>query len=332
MLSIVIPIYNEEEIFHILHNAVSEAAQASGEDYEIVYVNDGSRDRSLQIMLDTQKRDPHVVAVDLARNFGHMGAIYAGLTTAKGDAVILMDGDMQDPPACIPEMVQKWREGAQVVTTVRRSRQESRVVLRYAFQLWHWLFDKVSDFKMPRDAGIFSLMDRQALDTLNALPERNRYFPGLRAWVGYNNAIVYYDRADRVGGEGKLSFMSRIKYATDAIYSFSAKPLRVSMLAGVLSILTAFGLGIAAIVSAAAGDAAAGDGTWATYLGLMAAIAFVGGLQMFCLGIFAEYIARIYDEIRRRPLSIINKVYRADRATGLQYDEQPAEAEQLKAA
>jgi glycosyltransferase involved in cell wall biosynthesis len=326
MLSVVIPIYNEEEIFHILHSAVSEAAQSTGEDYEIVYVNDGSRDRSLEIMLDAQKSDPHVVAVDLSRNFGHMGAIYAGLTTARGDAVILMDGDMQDPPTCIPEMVRKWREGAQVVTTVRRSRQESRVALRYMFQLWHWLFDKISDFKMPRDAGIFCLMDRQALDTLNALPERNRYFPGLRAWVGYRTAIVYYDRADRVGGEGKLSFMSRIKYATDAIYSFSAKPLRVSMLAGVLTIVASFALGVAAAVDGFNG------GTWATYMGLMAAIAFVGGLQMFCLGVFAEYVARIYDEIRRRPLSIVNKVYRADRATGLQYHEQPAEAEHLKAA
>lgn len=211
MVSIVIPIYNEEEIFHLLHAAVTEAMAPTGEDYEIVYVNDGSRDRSLELLLAEQKRDPHVVVVDLSRNFGHMGAINAGLRTAKGDAVALMDGDLQDPPVVIRDMIKEWRKGAQVVTAVRRSRKESRKLLAVIFPLFHKFLDMMSDFKIPLNSGVFGLVDRQAMDSINALQEGNRYFPGLRAWVGYKNAIVYYDRQDRVGGDGKLSFMSRIK-------------------------------------------------------------------------------------------------------------------------
>jgi dolichol-phosphate mannosyltransferase len=323
MVSIVIPIYNEEEIFHILHSRVTNAIASTGEDYEIVYVNDGSRDRSLPIMLDMQARDPHAVVIDLSRNWGHMGAIYAGLTTAKGDAVVLMDGDLQDPPEVIPQFVAKWRQGAQVVTAVRRSRQESRKGLGVLFALWHKLFDKISDFKIPENSGVFGLCDRQAMDAINALGERNRYFPGLRAWVGYRNEIVYYDRADRAGGEGKLSFMSRIKYATDAIYTFSYKPLRLAMLMGGLTLFIAIMLALFAVL---------GGGARAAYLGLLAAVAFVGSLQMIALGVFAEYIARIYDEIRARPISLINRVYRADRATGLQFHEVPRGEEQLRAA
>lgn len=321
MISVVIPIYNEEEIFHLLHERVSRALASTGEDYEIVYVNDGSRDRSLAIMRDFQKRDPHIVIVDLSRNWGHMGAINAGLRTAKGDAVMLMDGDLQDPPEVLPEMVKKWREGAQVVTAVRRSRQESRVILRYLFAIWHKLFDKISDFKIPQNSGVFGLCDRQAMDAINALTERNRYFPGLRAWVGYRNEVVEYDRADRAGGEGKLSFMSRIKYATDALYTFSYKPLRVATLMGALTMFIALLLGGMAIL---------GAGGRAAYLGLLAVVAFVGSLQMICLGVLAEYIARMYDEIRSRPISLINKVYRGESATRTGFE--PITDEALKVA
>jgi polyisoprenyl-phosphate glycosyltransferase len=323
MVSIVIPIYNEEEIFHILHTRVSNAIRQTGEEYEIVYVNDGSRDRSLPIMLEAQKRDPHLVVVDLSRNWGHMGAVYAGLKAAKGDAVVLMDGDLQDPPEVIPQFVEKWRGGAQVVTAVRRSRQESRKGLGVLFAIWHKLFDKISDFKIPENSGVFGLCDRQAMDAINALTERNRYFPGLRAWVGYRNEIVYYDRADRAGGEGKLSFMSRIKYATDAIYTFSYKPLRLAMLLGGMTFLIATVLAVMAFVR---------EGSWGAYIGLVAAVAFVGSLQMICLGVFAEYIARIYDEIRARPISLINRIYRAERTTGIQFEELPTTEEQLRAA
>jgi polyisoprenyl-phosphate glycosyltransferase len=306
MVSIVIPIYNEEEIFHLLHAAVTDAMAPTGEDYEIVYVNDGSRDRSLELLLAEQRRDPHVVVVDLSRNFGHMGAINAGLRTAKGDAVALMDGDLQDPPVVIRDMIREWRNGAQVVTAIRRSRQESRKVLAVIFPLFHKFLDKMSDFKIPLNSGVFGLVDRQAMDSINALQEGNRYFPGLRAWVGYKNAIVYYDRQDRVGGDGKLSFMSRIKYAFDAIYSFSAKPLRVSVFSG-LTCVAISGVMLLAMIGSNWSN-----WTPSTAFDVMTGLFFIGGLQMICLGAVAEYIGRIYDEVRRRPLSIINKVYRAE--------------------
>jgi dolichol-phosphate mannosyltransferase len=320
MISIVAPIYNEEEIFHLLHERITAAMATTSEEYECVYVNDGSKDRVLEIMLESQKRDPHIVVVDLSRNWGHMGAINAGLRTAKGDAVILMDGDLQDPPEVIPELIQKWREGAQIVTTVRRSRQEGRTFLRYIFPLWHWLFDKLSDYKIPQNSGVFGLCDRQAMDAINALTERNRYFPGLRAWVGFKNEVVYYDRADRAGGEGKLNISSRIKYALDAIYSFSYKPMRLVGFMGWLLLAASFIVGGVAVYNQD------------VIIGLFAAIAFVGGLVLFGLGIFAEYIGRVYDEVRGRPLSIIGKVYRADTVAMPLYERQMEEVENLKAA
>ena len=188
------------------HGIVARAMSKLRDTWEVVYVNDGSTDSTLQLLRNLQLTDTQVVVVDLSRNWGHMGAISAGLQTAGGDAVVLMDGDLQDPPDVVPEMVEAWRRGAQVVTAVRRSRQERRKALALLFPLFYRVLGAVADFPIPLNAGIFGLLDRQAVDSINALSEGNRYLPGLRAWVGYRNAIVYYDRDDRVGGEGKLSF------------------------------------------------------------------------------------------------------------------------------
>src|SRR5579864_7967315 len=228
MISVVVPIFNEEELVRMFHAAIADAMNEAGEAWEVVYVNDGSRDSSLQLLRELQAEDPHVVVVDLSRNWGHMGAISAGLQTARGDAVVLMDGDFQDPPEVVPELVAAWRGGAQVVTAVRRSRQESRKALAMLFPLFYRVLGALSDFPIPLNAGIFGLLDRQAVHSINSLREGNRYLPGLRAWVGYKTDIVYYDRQDRAGGDGKLTFVSRIKYAIDAITSFSYKPLRLS--------------------------------------------------------------------------------------------------------
>jgi glycosyltransferase involved in cell wall biosynthesis len=319
MVSIVIPIYNEEEIFHLLHAAISQAMESTGEDWEVVYVNDGSKDSSLDLLLQCQARDPHTVVVDLSRNFGHMGAINAGLKVAEGDAVILMDGDLQDPPSVLPAMIQEWRKGSQVVTAVRRSRKESRKLLALIFPLFYKFFAAMSDYPIPINAGIFGLIDRQALDSINSLHEGNRYFPGLRAWVGYKNSIVYYDRADRIGGKGKLSFMSRIKYAFDAICSFSYKPLRIGAASGIVCMAIGVVLGLSLLVS-----------NFSPYTPLIAAMFFLAGLQMICLGAVAEYIGRIYDEVRRRPLSIIRKVYA--RESRQRYQPQYQAEEPLKVA
>jgi polyisoprenyl-phosphate glycosyltransferase len=306
MISLVVPIYNEEEIISLLHDAVARAMAEVHEPWEVVYVNDGSRDSSLELLRTLQLTDKHVVVVDLSRNWGHMGAISAGLQTARGDAVVLMDGDMQDPPEVVPELVDAWRRGAQVVTAVRRSRQEKRKALALLFPLFYRVLGALSDFPIPLNAGIFGLLDRQAVDSINALQERNRYLPGLRAWVGYRTAVVYYDRQDRVGGEGKLSFVSRIKYAMDAITSFSYKPLRFSFVLSAFAASMALVLALCAIVfRGTAGPVA---------LALSASVFFMGSLLLMSVGIMGEYIGRVYDEVRRRPLSLIGNVYEAEAA------------------
>jgi len=313
VISLVIPIYNEEEILKILHTAVSGAMNLIDEPWEVVYVNDGSRDSSLEMLRQMQSTDPHIVVVDLSRNWGHQGAVHAGLQVARGDAIVLMDGDMQDPPAVIPELVDAWRGGAQVVTAVRRSRQESRKLLAILFPLFYKILGAVSDYPIPLNAGIFGLFDRQVLDSLNGLREGNRFLPGLRAWVGYRTATVYYDRKDRIGGEGKLSFMSRIKYATDAIVSFSYKPLRMSF---VLAAVSFFASGASAIAAFASPQNA-------MLYALLATIFLMSSLPLLCIGVLGEYLGRVYDEVRARPLSIINRVYQADHA----FEAAPAESE-----
>src|SRR5579863_3673292 len=303
MVSVVVPIYNEEELIVRFHEAVAEALKDTVDDWEVVYVNDGSKDSSLELLKGLQLVDSHVVVVELSRNWGHMGAISAGLKTAGGRAVILMDGDFQDPPEVLPQLIEAWRDGAEVVVAVRRSRQERRKVLAALFPLFYRVLAALSDYPIPLNAGIFGLMDRQAVDSINSLREGNRYLPGLRAWVGYKTGVVYYDRQDRAGGEGKLSFMSRIKYAMDAITSFSYKPLRMSFVLAGFSTFLALILGVSALVSH--------NGTSSLAYGVSAAIFLVGALMLLSLGVLGEYIGRVYDEVRSRPLSIINKVYYA---------------------
>src|SRR5579872_2500154 len=303
MISIVVPIYNEEEIVKMFHSAVADSMIDIGEPWEVVYVNDGSRDSSLQLLKELQAEDEHVVVVDLSRNWGHMGAITAGLQTARGEAVVLMDGDFQDPPEVVPELVAAWRAGAQVVTEVRRSRQESRKVLAALFPLFYRVLGALSDYPIPLNAGIFGLLDRQAVDSINSLREGNRYLPGLRAWVGYKTGVVYYGRQERAGGEGKLTFLSRIKYAMDAITSFSYKPLRLSFVLAGFSTFLAVILGISTLGSHSP--------TNPLGLGLASSIFFVGALVLLSLGVLGEYLGRVYDEVRNRPLSIISKVYYA---------------------
>src|ERR1035437_386 len=301
MISVVVPIYNEEELICRFHEAVANALDSAGGEWEVVYVNDGSVDSSLELLNGLQAADSRVTVVELSRNWGHMGAITAGLQTAQGSAVVLMDGDFQDPPEVVPQLIDAWREGAEVVVAVRRSRQERRKVLAKLFPLFYRVLGTLSDYPIPLNAGIFGLMDRKAVDSVNALGERNRYLPGLRAWVGYRNAVVYYDRNDRLAGDGKLSFISRIQYAMAAVTSFQYKPLRLSFslfcfsnfLAVILALCMVFTKSQLATVG----------------LGVAASVFFTGGLLLLCIGVLGEYIGRVYDEVRSRPVSIISRVH-----------------------
>src|ERR1700723_1963632 len=272
MVSVVVPIYNEEELVVRFHEAVAGALQCAVDEWEIVYVNDGSTDSSLELLKGIQAVDSHAVIVELSRNWGHMGAISAGLHTARGRAVILMDGDFQDPPEVLPQLIDAWRDGAEIGVGVRGSRKEKRKLLAKLFPLFYRVLGALSDFPIPLNAGIFSLLDREAVDSINSLREGNRYLPGLRAWVGYKTGVVLYDRQDRLGGEGKLTFLSRIKYAMDAITSFSYKPLRLSF------VLAGFSLFLAAIL-AASGIVLRHPLNPLGY-GVVSAVFFVGGLLL----------------------------------------------------
>lgn len=303
MVSVVVPIYNEEELIVQFHDAVSMALNNATDEWEVVYVNDGSTDSSLELLKGMQALDPHVVVVELSRNWGHMGAISAGLRIASGRAVILMDGDFQDPPEVIPEFIDAWRNGAEVVVGVRRSREERRRLLALLFPLFYRLLGALSDYPIPLNAGIFGLMDRKAVDSIVAMREKSRYLPGMRAWVGFRSAFVYYDRHDRAGGDGKLSFISRIKYAMDAITGFSYKPLRLSLGLCGFSIAVAVILALTMLLVTSPLEAAA--------FGLAGTVFLVGGLILLSVGILGEYLGRVYDEVRDRPLSLISQVHRA---------------------
>jgi glycosyltransferase involved in cell wall biosynthesis len=303
MVSIVVPVYNEEDLIVQFHEAIANALQDSAEGWEVVYVNDGSTDSTLELLKRLQMLDPHVVVVELSRNWGQVGAISAGLRTAIGRAVILMDADFQDPPEVVPQLIDAWQSGAEVVVAVRRSRQESRKILARLFPLFYRVLGAISDYPLSLNAGLFGLMDRKAIDSILAMGEKNPYLPGLRAWVGYRTTTVYYDRQDRLSGDGKLSFMSRIKYATDAIMSFSYKPIRLSLVLCGLATCMAFLLGLVALISSSPIRAAG--------FGVGCAVFLMGGLMLLTLGVLGEYIIRIFDQVRARPLSLISQVHRA---------------------
>lgn len=310
MLSVVIPIYNEEEIVTALHMAVSQALEQIGESWEIVYVNDGSDDSTLPQLLEYQASDPRVVVLELSRNWGHQPALTAGLQTARGQAVMMMDGDLQDPPEVLARMVKAWHNGAQVVVAERRSRQESGF-RTWAYPLFYKILGFLSDFPIPLNAGIFGLLDRQVVNAINALTENNRYLPGLRAWAGYPTAVVYYDRADRAGGRPKQTFWRLLKYALDALFSFSFKPLRLSLVLGLMTALSALLYALFLLVTRIAGWQLMGPVVWG-YTSTMVSVLFVGGIQLICMGLLGEYIGRIYDEVKRRPLFLVRQTHRAE--------------------
>jgi glycosyltransferase involved in cell wall biosynthesis len=304
-LDIVIPIYNEEENLGELQRRLRDVcSRIEGCEWHVLYVNDGSADRSLSIMLEQHQADPRFRVLDLSRNFGHQAAITAGLMQASGDVAVFMDGDLQDPPEVIPDLLACWRGGAKVVRAQRRSRRESGL-RRLGFEAFHRIFKWISDFPIPSQTGIFGLVDKQAMDELKKLTEKNRFFPGLRSWVGFEPGIVYYDRQERAGGEPKQSFKRLIKYALDAIFSFSYKPLKLMTLFGVLISAAGFLLACVFVIKRLAGFETAQTG----FTTLVTLILFLGGVQLIAVGVLGEYLARIYDEVKQRPLFIVKKGY-----------------------
>lgn len=300
-LDIVIPIYNEQENLRELNRRLRQVCDGlDGVTWQVIYVNDGSEDESTQIMLEQCEADSRFTIVELSRNFGHQAAIAAGLAHADGDAVIFMDGDLQDPPEIIPDLLERWREGAKIVRAQRRTRQESGM-RRLGFEVFHKAFKWISDFPVPAQAGIFGLIDRQAVTELSRLTERNRFFPGLRSWVGFEQGVVYYDRHKRASGEPKQSLKRLIRYALDGIFSFSYKPLRTMTALGAFVAGIGFLLACVFVLKRLAGIEMAQTG----FTTLVTVVLFLGGIQLIAVGLLGEYLARIYDEVKQRPLYIV---------------------------
>jgi len=307
-LDIVIPIYNEEENLGKLNSRLRQVCDRLEEViWRVIYVNDGSTDRSLEIMQQHNREDPRFTIVDLSRNFGHQAAIAAGLAHCEGDVAIFMDGDLQDPPELIPDLLARWQDGRQVVRAQRRSRKE-RGIRRVGFEVFHRLFAWISDYPIPSHAGIFGLLDRQAVEELKRLPEKNRFFPGLRSWVGFTQDVVYYDRDERAAGTPKQSLKRLVSYALDAIFSFSYKPLRIMTCMGMIISIVGFLIACFFVVKRLLGIEIAQTG----FTTLVTLILFLGGIQLIAIGLLGEYMARIYDEVKKRPLYIVRSLYGID--------------------
>ncbi len=298
-ISIVVPLYNEEENIPLLYQRLCLSLQACGVTHQLVFVDDGSLDATPQLIDDLEKKDRQVVAIHLSRNFGHQAAMCAGMEYALGKAVVLMDGDLQDPPEVLGEFIQLWREGHDVVYAIRRNRKEG-LLKRAGYYLFYRLLHAISDLDIPLDAGDFCLMDRKVVDVLVHLPERLRFVRGLRTFVGFRQVGLSYERAERHAGKPKYNFRSLVGLATDGVISFSSYPLHLASYIGLLSVGVAILLFVWVLVDAFLNKTAPRG--WASILVVML---FMNAIQLISLGIVGEYVRRIFLEAKRRPTYIV---------------------------
>lgn len=310
--SLVIPIYNEEETISELYRRLKAVSQGIGDDVQIIFVDDGSRDRSIELIRELQRRDPSVCYVSLARNFGHQVAVTAGLHFARGRAVIVMDADLQDPPEVIPQMVKKWREGYQVVYARRTLRRREGFIKKGFAYLFYRILRLLTDVDIPSDTGDFCLMDRCVVDILNRLPERGRYLRGLRAWVGFRQTEVPFQRDPRFAGNIKYGFRKSFSLALNGIVSFSRVPLRIASYVGLL----VGGFALVMILLVVYWRIFQRPTPLIGYTAITAAIFFVGAVQLLCLGILGEYLGHVYDEVKGRPLYTVKEIGGTDGPAG----------------
>lgn len=307
-LDVVVPIFNEEELLAELSRRLAAALDTlDGVAWRVIYVNDGSRDRSLELALAQTKLDPRFAVLELSRNFGHQSALTAGIAHADADAVVLIDGDLQDPPELIPKLVAAWRAGGEVVLAVRTARAE--VGMRgFLLRAFHRVFAWLSDFPIQADSGIFCLLDRAAHVELKGLRESHRFLPGLQSWIGFKRATVEYERGARAAGVPKQTFRRLVRYALDALFGFSYKPLRLMTIAGIAISALGFVLALFFVIWRLTGNERAEMG----FTTLVTLVLFLGGVQLVAIGLLGEYLGRIYDEVKERPLYIVRRRFGVD--------------------
>ncbi|GAA4040670.1 glycosyltransferase family 2 protein [Hymenobacter glaciei] len=299
-LSVVIPIYNEEASLPSLYARLTSVVQGMQLPYELVFVNDGSMDRSFALLLDLAAADEHVRYIDLSRNFGHQIAVSAGLDAVSGSAVVIIDADLQDPPELIPELYQKMQEGYEVVYAKRRSRQGENAAKKLTARLFYRLLTRITHISIPVDTGDFRIISRKVVDGLKRMPEQNKFLRGQVSWIGYRQTFVEYDRAERAGGETGYTYRKMIRLALDGITAFSDAPLKAATLGGFAVSGIAFLVMLYTLYSKyITHDYEPG---WPS---LMISILFLGGVQLISVGIIGEYIARLSVNVRNRPLYMV---------------------------
>ena len=302
LLSIVVPAYNEEEVLPELHARLAAVLGQLGSEAQIVYVNDGSTDRTVEVIKVLREKDGRVVLVDLSRNFGKEIAMTAGFDYAQGDAVVVIDADLQDPPELIPELLKHYRDGYDVVYAQRMSRAGERALKKASAFLFYRLIQASTRVKIPADTGDFRLLSRRALDALNKLREQHRFMKGLYAWIGFPQKAVPYHRDPRKAGQTKWNYWKLWNFALEGFTSFTIGPLKVATYLGITTALGAFVYAVWVIYKTLAhGDPVAG------YPSLMVAILFFGGIQLMTIGILGEYLGRMFDETKRRPLYFVKE-------------------------
>jgi polyisoprenyl-phosphate glycosyltransferase len=302
-ISAVIACYRDAPAVPDMHSRLTTVFEKLGVDFEIVFVNDASPDDARDVLTELAARDPHVVVVNHTRNFGSQSAFTSGMRVATGDAVVLLDGDLQDPPELIEQFYARWREGWDVVYGVRVQREASRP-MQLAYKLFYRMFRALAYVSLPVDAGDFSLLDRRVVDSLNALPEANRFIRGLRAWVGYRQTGIPYVRPERPYGSTTNSLLRNLGWARKAILSFSYTPLDLIMWLALATVGISV-LGIVVQVALRIADPASVRSGITT---LLVVVLFIGGVQLLCLSIIGSYLAHIYDEVKRRPAYIVESV------------------------
>lgn len=310
-VSLVIPMYYEEEVANECYEKVSEVLKGIGDkyDYEIIFVNDGSKDKTLEILEEISKKDEKAKIISFSRNFGHQAAVTAGLREVTGDAIVIIDADLQDPPELIPKMLELWEQGNEVIYGKRKTRKGESAFKLLTAKMFYKTLNALSDVEIPKDTGDFRLVDRKVVDVINSLPEHNKFLRGLFSWVGFKQKAYEYERQERFAGKTKYPLKKMLKLASDGIISFSNKPIKLVGALGIISIVISIIILIYALISYIfqLNNLSAG---WTS---IMVAVTFFAGVQLLSLWVISEYIGRIYDEAKGRPQYIVDKKINFDK-------------------
>jgi glycosyltransferase involved in cell wall biosynthesis len=300
--TVIAPCWNEEGNLHELYRRLKEVLDQTDGPWELVLINDGSTDRTSEIMYELHQADPRVRLVEFARNFGHQLAVTAGMDYAQGDAVILIDADLQDPPELILDMIEKWKEGYKVVYAVREERKGETWFKLFTAKLFYRIIYRITDVDIPLDTGDFRLMDQQVVEQMRMMKEHHRFIRGMTSWVGFKQTGVYYVREERFAGETKYPIRKMVRFAITAITGFSIFPLQLATFLGfIIAVLSALFILVAIVARLSGGHAFEGQAT------TLVMVLFLGSIQLISLGIVGEYLGRIYDEVRGRPLYVVNE-------------------------